>query len=364
MPKFEPHYAITNQAASALVRIEAVRQRIEFLPIHPTVLVSLRETAKLYSTHYSTMIEGNRLTQEQVEQVVGKSQHFAGRTRDEAEVKGYYAAIGELEAMVARKGAITEQFIQLMHALAMGAGKKRVKPTTYRTAQNVIRDAATRGIVYMPPEAKDVWPLMKQLTQWIRISDSNVVPRAIRAAIAHYQFATIHPYLDGNGRTARLLANAVLHLDGYGLKGLYSLEEYYAKNLGAYYEAIAIGPSHNYYFGRANADITPWIDYFCEGMARSFEAVAVRAEQAASEGIDDNHIQMRALDPMKRRCLELFQTQNEIASRDIQSVFNFKPRSATALLSRWVEEGFLIINDPGLRSRKYALAKKHRSLLD
>jgi len=120
---------------------------------------------------------------------------------------------------IARKGAITitEQFIQLMHALVMGAGNKRVKPTPSRTTQNVIRDAATRGIVYMPPEAKDVQPSMKQLTEWIRISDSNVVPYAIRAAIAHYQFATIRPYLDGNGRTARLLTNAVLHLDGYGL---------------------------------------------------------------------------------------------------------------------------------------------------
>ena len=364
MPKFEPNYTITNQAASDLIRIEAVRQRIEFLPIHPTLLVSLRETARIYSTHYSTMIEGNRLTQEQVEQVVSKSLHFPGRARDETEVKGYYAAIGELEAMVVRKGTITEQFIQMLHALVMGAGKKQVRPTPYRTAQNVIRDAATRRIVYMPPEAKDVQPMMKQLTEWIRISERNVVPCAIRAAIAHYQFATIHPYLDGNGRTARLLTNAVLHLDGYGLKGLYSLEEYYAKNLGAYYQAIAIGPSHNYYFGRAQADITPWIDYFCAGMARSFEAVAERAELAASAGVSDKHIQLRALDPMQRRCLELFQTRKEIASSDIQAFFNYKPRSATALLARWVNQGFLIITDPGLRSRKYALAKQHRKLLD
>jgi len=364
MPKFEPNYTITNRTANILIRIEAVRQRIELLPIHPTILVSLRETAKLFSTHYSTMIEGNRLTQEQVEQVVGGSNHFAGRARDEAEVKGYYAAIGELESMVARKGSITEQFIQTLHALVMGAGRKRVKPAPYRTAQNVIRDASTRRIVYMPPEAKDVPPLMSQLTEWFRRSERDDIPCAIRAAVAHYQFATIHPYLDGNGRTARLLTNSVLHLGGYGLKGLYSLEEYYAKNLSEYYNAISIGPSHNYYGGRAEADITRWINYFCEGVELSFEAVSKRAEQAATVGTNDKHIQLRALDAMQRRSLELFQVQQEIASRDIQAFFNYKPRSATALLTRWVDDGFIVVTDPGLRTRKYSLAKRHRKLLD
>ena len=81
----------------------------------------------------------------------------------------------------------------------------------------------------------------------------------------------IHPYYDGNGRTARLLTTLILHLGGYDLKGLYSLEEYYARNLGAYYEAISIGESHNYYMGRAEADVTKWIEYFVEGMAVAFE---------------------------------------------------------------------------------------------
>jgi Fic family protein len=69
-----------------------------------------------------------------------------------------------------------------------------------------------------------------------------------------------HPYYDGDGRTARL----ILHLGGYDLKGLYSLEEYYARNLGAYYEAISIGDSHNYYMGRTETDITNWVEYFVE----------------------------------------------------------------------------------------------------
>ena len=68
----------------------------------------------------------------------------------------------------------------------------------------------------------------------------------------------IHPYYDGNGRTARLLTSLILHLGGYGLKGLYALEEYYALDLKAYYEALTVGPSHNYHLGRVEADIAGW----------------------------------------------------------------------------------------------------------
>lgn len=362
-PKFCPKYTITNKIATALIRIEAVRQRIEHLPIHPMVLISLRESAKLYSTHYSTMIEGNRLTQDQVNQLVGKDQHFVGRSRDESEVKGYFAAINYVEALVTRKSTVTELSIQKLHALVMGGGSPRKKATPYRDSQNVIRDSNTRRIVYLPPEAADVPPLMNQLVVWLKEA-AEEVPCPILAAIAHCQFATIHPYIDGNGRTARLLTNLVLHLGGYDLKGLFSLEEYYAKNLAAYYQAIAIGPSHNYYMGRAEADITSWIDYFCQGMATSFEAVAARAQEAAQIGISDKHLQLRSMDAMQRKCLELFQKSDTIASRDIQAFFNYKPRSATALLSRWVEEGFLVIRDPGLRTRTYELADKFRELLD
>src|SRR5271169_814715 len=86
---------------------------------------------------------------------------------------------------------------------------------------------------------------------------------------------------DGNGRTARLLTTLVLHLGTYDLKGLYALEEYYARDLKAYYEALTVGPSHNYYLGRAAADITRWIAYFVEGMATSFENVRNQAVREA-----------------------------------------------------------------------------------
>lgn len=359
--KFNPKYIISSKIASNLVQIEAVRQKILHLPLTPTVLSSLRETARLYTTHYSTMIEGNRLNSTQVEEVLKHQGHFPGKERDEKEVKGYYAALTQLEKWVAQDVTITEKMIQLLHALVMAGGKVKIKPTSYRDGQNVIRDSRTKAIVYMPPEAKDVQNLMTALVNWI--NKNTQLPCPIVAAITHYQFATIHPYYDENGRTARLLTTLILHLGGYDLKGLYSLEEYYARNLGAYYEAISVGDSHNYYRGRAQADITQWVEYFVEGMRVSFENVLKYMEDAKIQELPDQNVLMRKLDPRQRKVLELFQDSETINSRQIGQLFGFKPRTSSALCTNWVKSGFLKVVNSSNKARTYTLSAKYSKLL-
>ena len=319
--EFSPNFVITPAIANALMHIEAVKQSIQGLPITPRVLANLRETARLFSTHYSTMIEGNRLTQEQVAQVIADGQHFPGRERDQDEVKGYYAALDEVERLAKQGGPLTESAVRRLHGLVMSVGKARARATPYRDGQNVIRDSRSRGIVYMPPEAKNVPALMSQLVHWINQKDELPVP--IKAAIAHYQFATIHPYYDGNGRTARLLTTLILHLGGYGLKGLYALEEYYARNLQDYYEALTIGPSHNYYMGRAAADITKWVLYFVAGMAASFQKVETQARGEAEKGGVDQSKALRNLNARQRKVLGLFTQSRELTSKEIGNLFNF-----------------------------------------
>ncbi len=340
------------------MRIEAARHAVQDLPITPSVLATLRETARLYSTHYSTMIEGNRLTQEQVSKVLKRGQHFPGRERDQKEVLGYYAALERAERIAASELAISENHIRTLHGLIMADGRKKVKPTPYRGGQNVIRDSRSRGIIYMPPEAKDVPSLMRELIAWISFSQRNSLPCPICAGIAHYQFATIHPYFDGNGRTARLLTTLILHLGGYDLKGLYSLEEYYARNLADYYKALTVGPSHNYYEGRKGADITEWVEYFCDGVASSFENVRRRAQEAAGTGAADQSAVLRRLDPRQRKALELFRQSTVITSRDLEALFGISQRAARNLLTAWVEQGFIVVADPAKKTRKYNLSSE------
>lgn len=359
--KFNPHYTIEPRIAQALMKIEAFRQAVDDLPITPQVMAKLRETARLLATHYSTQIEGNRLTQEEVAEVIQHKGHFPGRARDEREVKAYYAGLNYIEHLLAQGQPLTEKVIQTLHALVVADGKTNVTPTPYRTEQNVIKDSSTGAIVYLPPEASDVAQLMKQLVSWIR--QSHDIPAPLVAAIAHYQFVTIHPYLDGNGRTARLLTTFILHQRGYGLKGFYALEEYYAQDLASYYDAMTIGPSHNYYLGRESADITPWVLYFCTGMAYSFEHVKKQAENAANRGKRDVMPILRTLDPKQRKMLTLFQDFDTVTTKQVEEFFGFKSRTARALCQAWVEADFLVVVDPSRKARKYQLADAYKKLL-
>jgi Fic family protein len=345
------------------MRIEAAKQAVADLPMTLNMQVKLRETARLLSTHYSTQIEGNRLTLDEAKRVIRKDERIIGRQRDEQEVLGYYRALNELEKWVAKKIKISEKSIQMLHSLVMGGKRGKVLPTPYRDGQNVIRDSRSGGIVYLPPEAKDVPTLMTELLVWLEKNEKDKLPCPLRAAIAHYQFATIHPYYDGNGRTGRLMATLVLYLGGYDLKGFYSLEEYYARDLAAYYNAIAVGPSHNYYMGRAEADITDWIEYFCIGMAESFESVQRRAKEEARSGKVDQSRLLRQLDIRQRKVLVLFRSDDWITSVQVEKVLGLTSRTARHLCQQWVETGFFRIVDPSKKARKYALSSRFAELV-
>ena len=350
---FTPTFLITDRTALDLMRIEAARQAVTDLPLNARVLAGLRQSARLVSTHYSTQIEGNRLTQSEVADVLQNDSHIRQRDRDEKEVRGYFAALDYAETFASEHSRITETYIKKLHALVMGGGSTRRKPTPYRDGQNVIREAGSRRIVYVAPESGDVPPLMKELTQWIHRSRADR-PIPILAAVVHYQFASIHPYYDGNGRTARLLTNTVLHQNGYGLNGIYNLEEYYARNLQDYYAALDTGSSHNYYMGRAEADITGWVNYFIAGMADAFESVRSKMETSAQTGNAAGWI--RSLNARQREVLHLFDEWDEITTLQIAALLGLSPRGARALAQKWVAATFLQPANPSKRGRTYRLA--------
>jgi Fic family protein len=349
---FEPRFQITPAITKDLMAIEADRQVIAQMPLDLEMLRSLRETARLMTTHFSTQIEGNRLTQIQVAEVIAGSR-FPGRERDESEVRFYYKALHEVERLATESTRITEIVIKRIHGLVF-EGKSKTSP--YRDGQNIIRDGVVGSIVYMPPEATDVPLLMKELVSWINNNlTAGELPVPLIAALAHYQFATIHPYYDGNGRTARLLATLILHRCGYGLKGIYSLEEYYARNLNAYYEALDVGESHNYYMGRAESDLTDFIAYFCRGMADSFASVRQQATQAGTRQAEDQSDWLRKLDPRERQLVAFLKHEGTATTKQIAEQLGLSTRTVTALCRQWIESGLLELHDPSKKNRSYSL---------
>jgi Fic family protein len=294
--------------------------------------------------------------------VVQQGRQFPGRERDVQEVEHYYQALQQMEKWVEGRQKITEERIRKLHAILYSG--RRARPTPYRDGQNVIRESGGK-IIYMPPEAGDVPGFMKELVTWIH-KVSKEMPTPVIAGVAHYQFETIHPFFDGNGRTGRMLTTWILYQVGYDLGKFYALEEFYAQDLQRYYDALVTHPNHNYYFGRNEADITPWLDYFLKGMAVVFERVAEQIRSVMIEKDFDQEalVLLRSLDHRARRVLGLFNNQELIKSSDVASLLGISVRQTRDLLSRWVVAGWLEIADPSKRGRKYRLAEDYQVLLE
>ncbi len=355
------HFRLTLPILRNIQTIERIRERVNLTILPPAVAEMLRLQAHIRSTHYSTRIEGNRLTLKETEMVVQAGQGFPGRERDVREVERYYQALQVMERWAEDGRAITEERIRKLHAILYRG--RSARPTPYRDGQNVIRDSRGR-IVYMPPEARDVPQLMAELLRWIHTAPQEY-PVPLVAGVAHYQFETIHPFYDGNGRTGRLFTTWILYRFGYDLGKFYALEEFYAADLSAYYAALVTHPHHNYYFGRNAADMTPWLEYFLEGMAVVFRRVDERIHDELRQKMDPETLALlRPLDYRARRVLGLFAAHEYLRTTDIAHLLGISPRHTRDLLAAWVQQGWLEIADPSRRGRKYRLAVPYRQLLE
>ena len=358
---WKPQYVINQELLVYLSQIEAVKSSFEKKSVSPKLLLSLHQSAKLASTHFSTQIEGNRLSQKEVETLVYHTSNAvqlkAGH--DAKEVRAYYNALEFVEKSLDSNAPLSESLIQKAHALIEGAQK----PTPYRTEQNAIYNSSDGALVYLPPEAKDVKILMKELVLWVN-DNVQTLPIPVIAGIFHYQFVTIHPYLDGNGRTARLITSFLMQRYGYGLKGIYALEEYYAKNLPAYYSALETHPHHNYYYGRNNADITPWLVYFMKGVAEAFAHIAAKADENRGNVFEKNQENfLRKLDLKQRRILELFSSYQQISTAQAAAYLGVSDQSARLLLNKWVAEGFLKLGNKAKKNRTYVLTQEYELII-
>ena len=361
-PSWFPRFTLTPAIARGLMQIEAARALVEHTPLPPAAEAELRAHARVRAVHYSTFIEGNRLTMSQAKAAISDANlQIAGRERDVSEVRNYWNALLRVEDWAQKKKPLTEELIKRLHALVEVG--PRAKPTPYREGQNAIKNSSTGALIYLPPEAEDVPSLMASLVAWAAEAERSGLPAPLIAGLVHYQFVTIHPYYDGNGRTARLLATFILHKGGYGLNGFFSLEEHHARDLPGYYQALTTHPHHNYYFGRSEADLTPWLEYFISTLAVVFEAVRLTAQKCAFEGRQAEPEELRRLDHRERVVLGLFASKETVTAPQVAAELGLSERMARNLLTDWVRDGWLEVADPSRRARSYSLSAKYRQYI-
>lgn len=252
---------------------------------------------------------------------------------------------------------ITEDLILKVHNLV--SGKHLTYKNSYRKDQNVVADSLTGTIVYMPPEAKDVENLIKQMIKEFNSKDRDDIPIPIKAGILAYEFVTIHPFWDGNGRCSRLLATYILKAYNYDLKGFYVMEEFYDKNIDEYYNSLQMGLNHNFYFGRNEADITEWLEYFISVMANTFEAVGNRVKEIYKNSKQEMNI-IDTLDKRERWVANYIITNNKIKAKDIANHFKINLDTANNWIKKWIEKDFLKrLDNKQIRNVDYILTNKY-----
>jgi hypothetical protein len=138
------------------------------------------------------------------------------------------------------------------------------------------------------------------------------------------------------------------------------LEEHHARDLEGYYRALVTHPHHNYYEGRAHADLTPWVEYFTRTLAGVFTATKVEALRYAEQGVAMEPAVVRRLDRRARAVLALFATNEHITTAQVAEVLALSARSARLLLNGWVADGWLVVADASNRRRRYGLSAKYR----
>jgi Fic family protein len=128
-------------------------------------------------------------------------------------------------------------------------------------------NSKTREVIYTPPPPTDVPPLMRELVDWLG-AKTKIHPVLV-AGIAQFQLVHIHPFLDGNGRTSRLLSTLCLYRAGFDFKRLFTISEFYDRDRPAFYRAIQGVREHD-------MDLTGWLEFFVGGLATQMEEVKAR----------------------------------------------------------------------------------------
>ncbi|MDD5147760.1 MAG: Fic family protein [Candidatus Daviesbacteria bacterium] len=258
---FFPKYTITDHLLANIKRINTLVSELNNRRFPNVVLLELEREAKAVSTYASTSIEGNPLPLTEVKKILKSKPQFI---RDsEKEVLNYNQALNDLNKQLEEgKTKLSVNLILKIQKQVTEGLLPIFESGYFRQKPVVVNDPGTRQSKYLPPEVKDVEPLVSDLIEFVN-SNRNKIDSLILAGIFHKQMVLIHPFTDGNGRTARLATKVLLAEMGLNTFNLFSFENYYNQNVTRYFQTV--GEFGNYY-DLVSIDFTPWLEYFTEGI--------------------------------------------------------------------------------------------------
>lgn len=329
---FNPEYKLNNEILANLTAIAEVKGFIDRAKILPQQELRLRRKAIIRMTHHSTEIEGNRLNMDQVRALYAKKKIDAP-ARDIYEVKNYLNALKYIERIVTKKQPITEKIISKIHRLVTD---KTLAPQFcghYRPGPiYVVRRqfGLPQETLYTGPAAERVPKLMADFITWLKDSERKEINPVIAAAIAHLEIAAIHPFNDGNGRTARASATLILYERGYDFRRLFALEDYYNTDRPAYYQAINLGKTYD----ERQTDITSWLEYFVKGFKKEIDEVKNKILSLAARQVNGKIKSRVYLTPEQLKIIDFLDQVGRISVKDVENIFSCPRRTAQLQLQK------------------------------
>lgn len=274
---------LTNEILKRISVIDENRFSMNTMVLPAEMKNRLRKNSKKKSSFASNKIEGNPLTEEQADAAIESDphRHFL---KPEQEMRNYYLALELLEEKRKNRESFSKKLIlEVQSMVEKGASKEKIglRGPMPPGVLFAVYDSESGLPEYIPPEYTDVPLLLDELVEYVNTTNDHPL---IIAAIVHYQLVTIHPFEDGNGRTARLLSGYILDYFGYGFNGIGSLEEYFAYDSDEYYESLQMGLPALYYSGRDNPPHPEiWVNYFL----RMVELYSRKAYELSKESSED-----------------------------------------------------------------------------
>ena len=332
--------ALTNEILKYITEIDKNRYMVSSVKLSKTVANRLRKNSKKKSSYASNKIEGNPLSEQQANDIIDADEH-KHFLKPEQEVRNYFLALNYLEQQAEEKAPFSKELILSVQKLVeKGAPKEKIglRGSTPPGVLFAVYDSQSGTPDYIPPEYRDIPELLDELVEYVDSTDDHPL---IVAAVVHYQLVTIHPFEDGNGRTARLLSGYILDSNGYGFNGIGSLEEYFAYDVDEYYSSLQMGLPALYYSGRDNPPHPEiWINYFLRMVLLYSDKVRELSDASSADDINGS---LSYLKPREKELLLflLKQYPREFTPIEVSREIGVTNKTVINRLAALVKNGFV-----------------------
>lgn len=336
--------------AKPLADLDQRRWLFENLPIDPTHAEWMRSRAWVRTIHGTTRIEGNTASDVEVEALLAGEGSTKVSEREAREIIGTRDALTLADELAGGRVVPDEAMIRELHRRVLWNQSPLLAPGEYRRGENRVIDA-DGGLVFRTPPSGDVPELMHDFAAWLATAMTRYAPPVV-AALAHLEVVAIHPFNDGNGRTARAIARLILAQYGYAFGGLVSLDAQLDLDRAAYFAAIRAAVGQGYV---PEYDATPFARYFVASITRSADFVLARIRGLGSVMVEIRRaIANGSLPPGMIDGLAYAWVNRHLRARDYIRLTGRSPQSTTRDLDAAVRAGWLLATGQR-RGRYYVL---------